>query len=142
MLAGQLAPIATAAFAGAAFYVNAVEQPARLTLDDRALLAQWKPSYHRGALMQATMALVAGILGLAAWWLSGDWRWIVGALLILAPWPYTLIVIKPTNNRLKSIAVEAADAATRELVEKWGRLHAGRTAFGIAAAVAYLWALN
>jgi hypothetical protein len=142
MLTGQLALTAAAVFAGAAFYVNAVEQPARLTLDDRALLAEWKPSYHRGALMQATMALVAGILGLAAWWLSGDWRWIVGALLVLAPWPYTLIVIKPTNDRLKAIPLEAADAATRELVEKWGRLHAGRTAFGIAAAVAYLWALN
>jgi hypothetical protein len=142
MLTGQLALTAAAVFAGAAFYVNAVEQAARLTLDDRALLAEWKPSYHRGALMQATLALVAGILGLAAWWLSGDWRWIVGALLILAPWPYTLIVIKPTNDRLKAIPVEAADAATRELVQKWGWLHAGRTAFGIAAAIGYLWALN
>jgi hypothetical protein len=63
-------------------------------------------------------------------------------VLILAPWPYTLIVIKPTNDRLNSIPFEAADAAARELVEKWGRLHAVRTAFGIAASVAYLWALN
>ena len=142
MLTGQLALMAAAAFAGAAFYVNAVEQAARLMLDDRALLAEWKPSYHRGALMQATLALVAGMLGLAAWWLSGDWRWIVGALLILAPWPYTLTVIKPTNDRLNSIPFDAADAAARELVEKWGRLHAVRTAFGIAATVAYVWALN
>jgi hypothetical protein len=142
MLTGQLALMAAAAFAGAAFYVNAVEQAARLMLDDRALLAEWKPSYHRGALMQATLALVAGMLGLAAWWLTGDWRWIVGAVLILAPWPYTLIVIKPTNDRLNSIPFEAADAAARELVEKWGRLHAVRTAFGLAASVAYLWALN
>jgi hypothetical protein len=142
MLIGQLALTAAAAFAGAAFYVNAVEQAARLTLDDRSLLAEWKPSYQRGALMQATLALVAGILGLATWWLSGDWRWIVGALLILAPWPYTLTVIKPTNDTLKSIPPEAADAAMRTLVEKWGRLHAVRTAFGIAACVAYLRALN
>ena len=142
MLTGQLALTAAAAFAGAAFYVNAAEQPARLMLDDRALLAEWKPSYHRGAMMQATLALVAGILGLAAWWLSGDWRWVVGALLILAPWPYTLIGIKPTNDRLNSISVEEAGGAVRELVEKWGRLHAVRTALGIAACVAYLWALN
>ena len=54
-------------------------------------------------MMQATLALVAGMSGLAAWWLSGDWRWIVGAVLILAPWPYTLIVIKPTNDGLHAI---------------------------------------
>jgi hypothetical protein len=92
--------------------------------------------------MQATLALVAGMLGLATWWLSGDWRWIVGALLILAPWPYTLTVIKPTNDRLNSIPLESVDAATRIFVEKWGRLHAVRTAFGIAATIAYLWALD
>ena len=142
MLTGQLALTAAAAFAGAAFYVNVVEQPARLELDDRALLAVWRPSYARGAMMQATLALVAGILGLATWWLSGDWRWIIGAVLILAPWPYTLIVIKPTNDALHAIAIEAANATSRGLVEKWGGLHAGRTTLGIAAVAAFLWALN
>jgi uncharacterized membrane protein len=142
MLTGQLALTIAAAFAGAACYVNFVEQPARLELDDRALLAEWKPSYARGAMMQATLALVGGIFGLAAWWTSGDWRWIVGALLILAPWPWTIIAIKPTNDTLKAIPVEAADASSRQLLEKWGRLHAVRTALGVAAAAAYLWALN
>ena len=47
MLAGLLALIAGAVFFGAAFYVNVAEQPARLHLDDRSLLAEWKPSYKR-----------------------------------------------------------------------------------------------
>jgi len=48
MLAGQLALIAAGLFTGAALYVSACEQPARLHLEDDALLTQWKPAYKRG----------------------------------------------------------------------------------------------
>ena len=142
MLVGQMALATAAAFAGAALYVNVAEQPARLALDDRSLLMEWKPSYQRGLNMQASLALLSGALGLAAWWLTTDWRWIVGAVLILANWPFTLLGIKPTNNRLMAIPTEQADAGARRLIEHWGRLHAVRTALGIAATIAFTWALN
>jgi hypothetical protein len=141
MLVGHLAFLTCAVFTGAAIYVSVVEQPARLSLDDRALLAEWKPSYANGALMQASLAALSGLLGLWMAW-QVDWRWIVGAVLILANWPYTLLVIKPTNDKLNATPNEKADAATRAMIEAWGRLHAARSALGAAATLAYLWALN
>jgi len=140
MLTGQLALTAAAIFAGAAIYVSACEQPARLGLDDRALLIEWKPSYRHGYTMQAPLALIAFALGMAAWWQTSGLLWLLGALAIVSAWPYTLLVIKPTNDELQATNAAAAGPHTRLLIEKWGRLHAGRTAIGILATILFLWA--
>src|SRR5579859_5192087 len=138
MIFGLLALIAAAVFGGAALYVNVAEQPARLTLDDRALLAEWKPSYKRGAAMQAPLALVGFVLGLLAWAQTSHLGFLIGAIAIVAPWPWTLIAIKPTNDRLLATAPEQAGAQTRALIVRWGAIHAVRTALAALATVAFL----
>jgi hypothetical protein len=138
MLAGQFALTIAALFAGAAVYVNVAEQPARLNLDDRSLLIEWKPAYKRGFAMQAPLAVAGFLLGLVSWWQTGVWLWLVGAFILIANWPYTLLVIGPGNNRLMATDPAAAGADSRKLIERWGGLHAVRTALGFAATLIFL----
>ena len=140
MLAGQIALIAAALFTGAALYVSACEQPARLHLDDGALLTQWKPAYKLGTMMQAPLALLGALLGVIAWWQTVDWRWLVGGAIIVLNWPYTFLVIMPVNDALLALDPASGNPHGRALIEQWGRLHGGRTALGILATVIFLWA--
>jgi hypothetical protein len=140
MLIGSLALAFAAAFSGAALYINLVEQPARLALDDNGLLSEWRPSDRRGFAMLASLALVAAVLGLATYFETQDVRWAIGAIVIICSWPYSFFAMVPMNNRI--LAVSANDpGAARELVSTWGLLEYGHTAIGIVACAAFLWAL-
>ncbi len=137
---GLLALVMAALFTGAAVYITWAEQPARLALDDRALLAQWKPSYARGFTMQASLAVVGFVLGLAAWWMTGNTAWLAGAIVLIANWPFTLLVIMPINHRLNDIAPDQASQRSRDLIKQWGWLHAVRSGLGGTATLMFLWA--
>lgn len=137
---GLLALVIAAMFTGAAIYVSLVEHPARLELSPGALLRQWRPSYQRGAAMQGSLAMIGGVVGLIAWWTTSDWRLLIGSLLLLANWPYTMFVIMPTNNKLKATEESQANEDTRALLRHWGTLHGVRSLLGAASTLMLLWA--
>jgi Domain of unknown function (DUF1772) len=140
MLAGQLALVIAAVFTGAAVYINVAEQPARLQLDDQALLTQWKAAYKRGTAMQAPLAVIGFLAGMLAWRQAGDWRWLIGAAILIANWPYTFIGVMPTNKSLMATDPAYAGPQSRRLTEKWAMLHGVRAGFGLAATAIFLWA--
>jgi uncharacterized membrane protein len=140
-MTGLYALVVAALFAGAALYINVAEQPARLKLDDRALLVEWRSAYKRGTLMQAPLAVLGAVLGGLTWWEKGGWFFLLGAVLMMTNLPWTFAIIMPVNRQLERIGPDDDPAAIRPLVRRWALLHAGRTAFGLLATAAFVMAL-
>lgn len=105
-------------------------------------VTEWVPSYKRATLMQAPLAIIGFLSGGVAWWLGAGVPWLVAALLIFAVVPFTLIIIEPSTNKpLLAPGRAPSSSETRTLLVKWGRLHAVRSALGLAAAVIFIWQL-
>ena len=136
-----IALTSAALFAGAAGYISMVEHPARLLLDDEPLLAQWQPSYAKALPIQSGLAILGGVCGLAAWYLSGRWFWIAGSIVLLANWPFTIIAIMPTNKRLQAVRPAQAGQETRAMLLSWGRLHNVRSLLGLTSTLLFAMAM-
>jgi hypothetical protein len=125
-------------FAGAAIYINAVEHPARLSCGTELAIREFAPSYHRATVMQSFLAVAGCLAGLSSAWLLRD-AWVVGgAILLGAVVPVTLLVIVPTNKQLLDPALDPRSRKAEELLIRWGRLHAMRSALSSAAFVLFL----
>ncbi len=107
MLKALFALVAAALFAGVALSMSLAQLSARTKPEDQP------PAVRSGVdatiWLQAGLALVSLILGLWAWWKTGDDGLLIGALLIGAAIPLL-----------------------------WSRLHAVRTLIALGAVLAYL----
>ncbi len=142
MLSGLFALVFASAFTGAALYLNLVEQPARLALDDSSMMREWAPSDRRGFALLGGLAFLAALAGLSAFAHGGDIRWLVGAVIALASWPYSYFVIVPLNNRLLAASPGQPAADSREIVTFWGRLEWGLFAIGAVSTGVFAWILG
>lgn len=133
-----LATVAAGLFAGAAVYVTAVEHPARVECGQLLAIKEFGPSYRRGAIMQAGLAVLGLLASVVAWYQGSGAGWLVGGLLLGALVPFTLVVIMPTNRRLLDPGLDGNSGEARELLARWGRLHAVRTIVGVVAFVAFV----
>lgn len=138
MTAQLIATLCAAIFAGAALYINLVEHPARMSLGVAAALAEWRPAYQRATMMQAPLAIIGLIAGVTAWGMGAGAMWLVGALLLGTVVPFTLLVTFPTNRQLLDPAVATDLTRARVLLDRWNRLHAVRSALGVAALLVFL----
>ena len=109
--------LAAGLFAGAAIYVSAVEHPARVSCGADLAVREFAPSYKRGAIMQASLALVGCMTGFIGGWQLNDIGSIIAALLLGAVVPFTLIVFGET--RISSGLASILNATTPILSRGW-----------------------
>jgi hypothetical protein len=141
MVSEIVATFASGIFAGAAVYINFVEQPARLSCGVELAVTEWRPSYKRGTVMQAPLAAIGSLAALVSWWFDRGLPWLVGGLLLLLVIPFTLLVILPTNKRLESPELDLRSVEAGILMRRWGRLHAVRSLLSVAAFLIFLFLL-
>jgi hypothetical protein len=133
-----VAAICAGLFAGAAIYITVVEHPARMSCGNDVALREFAPSYRPATAMQASLAVIGCLAGLWSARVLGD-AWVgVGALLLGAVVPFTLVVILPTNKQLLKPSLDPSDTRTTILLIRWGRLHAVRSVLSNVAFVIYL----
>src|SRR5258708_585786 len=136
-----VAALACGLFTGAAVYVSLVEHPARMECGGEIATAEFAPSYHRGTILQVTLAAVCLLSSIAAWLGGATFWWVVAGVLQVSVIPFTLIVILPTNKQLLNPALDRGSAQTERLLARWGTLHVVRSALSALALLLLLYLL-
>ena len=86
-VARSLAMTSTALFFGAALYISRRRSTAWLEAGVDVALRQFPHSYRRAARLQASLAVIGSLAGVAAWLLGSSAWWAVSALLLFAVVP-------------------------------------------------------
>ena len=135
----SLPVLACGLFTGAAVYVSLVEHPARMECGVEIATAEFPPSYHRGTIMQVTLAAVCLLSSIAAWLAGATFWWVVAGVLQVSVIPFTLIVILPTNKQWLSSTLDRRSVQTERLLALWGTLHAVRSVLSAVALLLFLY---
>ena len=126
-----------AAVFGYAVASSAVVYPAMMASKRSSAVDFFSPFFHKSAHLQLVLSLIVLALSLAISWISGNWYWLIAALVLQLSGPYTIKILMPVNNR---IMAEGADINSNQMTEdlgNWGRLHFPRTALATSIFVSF-----
>ena len=141
MVFALIAILAAGLFAGASLYINLVEHPARVECGTEIAVKEFAPSYRRATVMQAGLAALGLLSGIAAWLSLGHDALLIGGVLLGAVIPFTFVAILPTNKRLLDPGVTWDLETAARLLSRWQRLHAVRTVLSLAAFGLLAWCM-
>jgi len=137
MDASQNVSIAEARSAGFSRKDNCFEWiSALLAMGIKSSVVRSKPANGCGPGLRCAVGLLSS---LAAWLAGATVWWLIAGVLLGLLIPFTLIVILPTNKRLRSPALDRGSVEAQRLLAHWGRLHAVRTVLSGLALLLFLY---
>jgi uncharacterized membrane protein len=136
-----IATLSAGLFCGAAIYINLVEHPARMSCGTVLAVTEFAPSYKRATVMQVLLAVISFLSSLIAWFIHSNIYWLIGSILIIIVIPFTLIFILPVNKKLLDSSLDKNSEYAKQLLNRWGRLHAARSVLSLISFILFLYAL-
>lgn len=123
----------SALFAGGVFYCSLVEHPSMVETSTKSAADHWNSMFKRAAPLQVCLVLTSTASSFAVYYLSQEKPYLYSALLLSSIIPYTIAAMMPTNHALLDPKNDRESARTKELIKKWGNLHAVRSLIGLGA---------
>ncbi|CAL8074069.1 unnamed protein product [Orchesella dallaii] len=108
-------------------------------------LPSWKRLYKNGSKCAISMILTTTGLAIKCFLKTEDNRYLLMAGTSVIIIPYTILLMKPTNDALFAIKDnkyredEEEETKVRKLITKWDKLQYGRTALGLLAFCINVW---
>ena len=135
------ATLAAGLWAGAALYIAISEHPSALKVGVGFATEYFRFMSKRTAPLMMVLSAIGGSAGLFAWYQSGEAGWLIGAVLLLGMFPFTGLLIVPTNWKLLKVDTKTDETTALALHRKWARMHNLRTLLGVPAFLIFLWLL-
>jgi len=136
------------AFAGAATYLGFIDPKVRNALEGtKNKLQHWATMYTESIGPMSSIALIAGVFSGLCYWKTQEKLWILGGALMTGLWPYTYLVLMPTNKELlhhnKTLKTETEVVSSGEndtilaKLSSWVTGHRGRALIALVAAAVF-----
>lgn len=139
-----LSTVAAGVFVGGALYINVVEHPARMTLNDtKACHKEWMESFDRAKVFQSRLALVSALSGAGAYYCNPKkgLPYLIGGGLLASIIPYTIFILKPNSIDPiydKDITSKKSEGVIRETIDKWNSYHMVRSFISLPVFVGFV----
>ena len=88
--------------------------------------------------VNGSRSAVGLVCAIGAWLAGAGVWWLIGGILLGSVIPFTLVVIMPTNKQLLAPTLDKGSPQARELLSRWGKLHALRSVLSGLALVIFL----